>query len=173
MRKKLNYVIFPNSYFAIHFFLYFFVFATISYAQDTVEPKEPHAAQAGNENYAYVIEGRSDPFKPFISLKASTLAERDPNEIVEDDAELTGMRIFEPGQLTLVGVLLTDVGEIALVEDQTKKGYMLKQGDLIGKRGIVTQINKKQVLITETAHTRAGEEIKSTVTMRLKKEGDK
>jgi len=70
-------------------------------------------------------------------------------------------------------VLTSGDAEIALVEDQTRKGYMLKLGDLIGKRGVVTQIEKKQVVVTETARTRAGEEINSTVIMRLNKEGDK
>ncbi len=83
------------------------------------------------------------------------------------------MQLFEPGQLTLVGVMMTESGEVALVEDQTKKGYMLKQGLQVGKRGIVTLIDKHQVVITESARTRAGKEIKSTVIMRLNKEGDK
>jgi len=87
--------------------------------------------------------------------------------------ELSGMRLFEPGQLTLVGTMLSPQKEIALVEDQTKKGYILKLGMPIGKRGIVTHIEPEQIIITETAKTRAGQEIKSTVTMRLNKEGDK
>lgn len=123
--------------------------------------------------YTYVTEGRSDPFKPFISPKAAIPANRDPNEIVEEGKELTGMQLFEPGQLTLVGILTSEAGAIALVEDQTRKGYMLKQGLPVGRRGIVTQIDKQQVVITETARTRAGKEITSTVIMRLNKEGDK
>jgi len=123
--------------------------------------------------YVYATEGRSDPFKPFISPKATTPASRDPNEIVEEGKELTGMQLFEPGQLSLVGIMMAESGAIALVEDQTRKGYMLKQGLPVGKRGVVTQIDKQQVVITETARTRAGKEITSTVIMRLNKEGDK
>jgi type IV pilus assembly protein PilP len=62
---------------------------------------------------------------------------------------------------------------MAFVEDQAKKGYVLKVGTLIGRRGIVTQINPDQVLIEETAKTRSGQEIKTIVTMRLNKEGDR
>ena len=126
-----------------------------------------------NETYVYAVEGRTDPFKPFISKKATTSAGRDANEIIDEKTELTGMQLFEPGQLTLVGILTSGKNELALVEDQTKKGYFLKRGNLIGRRGIVTEIDKQQVVITEIAHTRAGKEISSTVTMRLKKEGDK
>jgi Tfp pilus assembly protein PilP len=143
-------------------------------AHAAVDPKEATITQAvPTEPYVYVVEGRTDPFKPFISKKAATPAGRDPNEVVDEKTELTGMQLFEPGQLALVGVLMSGTGELALVEDQTKKGYILRLGNPIGKRGVVSQIYKHQVVITETAHTRAGKEISSTVIMRLKKEGDK
>lgn len=154
--------------------LFLFIFAAVCGAQETTEKATGGAAETvTSATYAYAIEGRPDPFKPFISPKAATPAGRDPNEIVDESKELTGMQLFEPGQLTLVGVMMTESGEVALVEDQTKKGYMLKQGLPVGKRGIVTSIDKHQVVITESAHTRAGKEINSTVIMRLNKEGDK
>jgi len=143
-------------------------------AQETSGIGGGSTAPAETSNtYAYAIEGRPDPFKPFISPKAATPAGRDPNEIVEEGKELTGMQLFEPGQLTLVGIMISESGAIALVEDQTRKGYTLRQGLPVGKRGIVTLIDKQQVVITETARTRAGKEINSTVIMRLNKEGDK
>ena len=54
----------------------------------------------------------------------------------------------------------------------TGKGYTLNEGTPIGRHGIVTKINLQQVIITETAHTRAGKEIKNTIVMRLNKEGE-
>jgi type IV pilus assembly protein PilP len=123
--------------------------------------------------YTYKAEGRFDPFKPFVALKSSSPTQQDPNEILDDGNELTGMQLFEPGQLTLVGVMLSSQDPIALVEDQTRKGYVLKLGNLIGKRGVVSSIDPRQVVVTETAKTRAGKEMKSTTTMRIKKEGDK
>jgi type IV pilus assembly protein PilP len=123
--------------------------------------------------YTYNAEGRFDPFKPFVALKSSSPTQQDPNEILDDGNELTGMQLFEPGQLTLVGVMLSSQEPIALVEDQTRKGYVLKLGNLIGKRGVVSSIDSRQVVVTETARTRAGKEMKSTTTMRIKKEGDK
>jgi type IV pilus assembly protein PilP len=129
--------------------------------------------QLGDVIYAYNAEGRFDPFKPFVALKSSSPTQQDPNEIVDDGNELTGMQLFEPGQLTLVGVMFSSQEPIALVEDQTRKGYVLKLGNLIGKRGVVSSIDPRQVVVTETAKTRAGKEMKSTTTMRIKKEGDK
>jgi type IV pilus assembly protein PilP len=125
------------------------------------------------DSYSYVIEGRADPFKPFVAIQVVAPAGLDPNEIIDENDQLTGMQLFEPGQLTLVGILSFPASEMAFVEDQAKKGYVLKVGTLIGRRGIVTQINPDQVLIEETAKTRSGQEIKTIVTMRLNKEGDR
>lgn len=125
------------------------------------------------EAYFYNHIGRSDPFKPFVSPVANQIAEQDPNEIIESTQALSGMQVFEPGQLTLVGVLLSSDNELAFVEDQARKGYVLKLGTPIGKRGIVTKIELDKVIIEETAKTRSGQEIKNIVHMSLKKDGDK
>lgn len=124
-------------------------------------------------DYSYKHEGRHDPFKPFVTAKAVSQALLDPNEIVDENLDLSGMQMFEPGQLTVVGVMLTSHEPLALVEDQTKKGYIIKIGTLIGKRGIVTSIDDQKVIVTETAKTRSGKEVKSTIAMKMKKEGDK
>ena len=126
-----------------------------------------------SESYSYTTEGRADPFKPFVSKQAVVPAGLDPDEIVDENSGLSGMQLFEPGQLNLVGIMLSSSQEIAFVEDQARKGYVIKVGTLIGKRGIVTQITPNEVLIEETARTRSGKEIKSTVAMRLNKEGDR
>lgn len=123
------------------------------------------------ETFTYVWEGRSDPFKPFIEPKVATKI--DLNEVVDEDKVLTGMQLFEPGQLTLVAVMEAGGKKIAMVEDDTGKGYVIHEGMLIGRNGIVSQINKdNDVIITETERTRAGKEIVSTIVMRLNKEGD-
>ena len=70
--------------------------------------------------YEYTLEGRQDPFRPFLSPKAATSTGLDPNEIINEPGELAGMQLFEPGQLTLAGVLFSNNDHIALVEDQTK-----------------------------------------------------
>ncbi len=140
---------------------------------DVLEPAVPLLGP-GEENtkpYAYVLEGRPDPFVPFITKKAST-PKLNPNEIIDEDVELTGMRQFEPGQLRLVAVLETGKKKIAMVEDVTGKGYMLNEGTPIGRHGVVSKISLQQVVVTETAHTRAGKEIKNTIVMRLNKEGE-
>lgn len=143
------------------------------YAQENIgEAIANHGPKFADDKYSYKYEGRLDPFKPFVAPKTSTISQ-DPNEIVDEVSEYTGMQLFEPGQLNLVGVMLSSQSPFALVEDQTKKGYILKLGDLLGKRGMITSIDFQGVVVTETAKTRAGNELKSTITMRIKKEGDK
>ncbi len=127
--------------------------------------------QPGTEQYKYILENRADPFVPFITETAAT-AQVDMNEIVDSTEPLTGMQIFEPGQLTLVALMKIGDNDVAMVEDFTGKGYILKEGTKIGRRGVVKDITYNNVLIEETAVTRAGKEIITEVVMILKKEGE-
>ncbi len=123
------------------------------------------------QQFDYQLEGRTDPFTPFISDKAAT-QKIGADDIIEEDVELTGMRQFEPGQLTLVAVMYSGSRRIAMVEDVTGKGYILNEGMPIGRRGVISRIDGEQVTVIETAHTRAGRELETTVVIRLNKEGD-
>ncbi len=140
---------------------------------DSGDPFSVISIEEGETAFEYVMEGRPDPFVPFITEKVVTKI-LNPDEIVDDDyAPLSGMRQFEPGQLSLVAILKGDKrGGVAMVEDVTGRGYMLSEGVLIGRRGVVSEITPRKVLIVETARTRAGKEIKNTIVMRLNKEGE-
>ncbi len=119
--------------------------------------------------FDYQIEDRPDPFMPFITEKATSVT--DMNEIVDDNSEpLTGMQLFEPGQLTLVALLQSGGENVAMVQDFTGKGYVISEGTLIGRRGVVTYIGVNSVTIEETARTRAGKKIVTRQVMTLKKE---
>lgn len=119
--------------------------------------------------FDYLIEGRNDPFIPFISEK-SQAAKMD--EILPIEDQLTGMQLFEPGQLNLVAIVMADENDFAMVEDTTGKGYILRTGMEIGRRGIITSILSNKVTIEETAFTRAGKKLTSNIVMLLKKEGE-
>jgi type IV pilus assembly protein PilP len=122
--------------------------------------------------FEYQLEGRPDPFTPFITDKAAS-QKLGNDEIIEEDFELTGMRKFEPGQLTLVAILSSGNRRIAMVEDVTGRGYILNEGMPIGRRGVVSRIDNEQVTVLEVAHTRAGRKLESQIVMRLNKEGEK
>ena len=121
--------------------------------------------------FTYHLEGRSDPFTPFISDKAEGTL--NPNDIVENEEQLTGMQLFEPGQLTLVALVNTPDQKFAMVEDVSGKGYIIEEGTKIGRRGVVRSIIPNKVLIEETAMTRAGKKLTSDIVMVLRKEEKK
>jgi type IV pilus assembly protein PilP len=145
----------------------------IGYAaeNDTLEQPQPQV-DGSSVQFEYVLENRADPFIPFISEKAAS-STADMNEIVDNNEPLTGMQLFEPGQLTLVALLKKNLADVAMVEDFTGKGYVLLEGTKIGRRGVVKDIAPNAVIIEETAVTRAGKEIITQVVMTLKKEGEK
>jgi type IV pilus assembly protein PilP len=95
------------------------------------------------------------------------------DEIVDSGEPLTGMQLFEPGQLTLVALLKKDGENMAMVQDFTGKGYVLTEGTKVGRRGIVKSFTPQSVIIEETAVTRAGKKTVTEVAMLLKKEGEK
>ncbi len=124
--------------------------------------------------FEYVLEGRPDPFVPFITEKAAVVSGPtvNMNEIIEKKVVLTGMQLFEPGQLTLVALLQSETEDFAMVQDFTGKGYMITVGTKIGRKGVVKKIVPNMVIIEETAETRAGKKIITEVLMSLKKEGE-
>lgn len=120
--------------------------------------------------FTYQLEGRPDPFAPFISEKSISSNKMD--EIVESEEVLTGMQLFEPGQLKLVAIVFEKDNELAMVEDATGQGYAIRPGMKIGKKGIITTITPNQVIIEETSVTRSGKKLIKPIVMLLKKEGE-
>lgn len=164
----------PAKAMAIVLLCSFVLFATAKHLQAATgtDPAEQSSdGQANTEMFEYVLENRPDPFVPFITEKAAT-SSVDMNEIVDINNPLTGMQLFEPGQLNLVALMKNGSEDIAMVEDFTGKGYILTEGTKIGRRGVVKDIALNKVLIEETAVTRAGKKIITEVVMLLKKEGE-
>ncbi|MCX5869765.1 MAG: pilus assembly protein PilP [Deltaproteobacteria bacterium] len=118
--------------------------------------------------FSYQLEGRPDPFSPFITEKAANYME----EVVDGEEALTGMQLFEPGQLKLVAIVLENNAEIAMVEDASGQGYVIRPGMKIGRKGKVTSIDPNQVNIEETSVTRAGKKSTNNIVMLLKKKGE-
>lgn len=138
---------------------------------DNIEAQPQSAVTPIAPPYEYQLENRPDPFAPFITEKAAS-ASVNMDEIIDENGPLTGMQLFEPGQLTLVGLLKRDAEDLAMVQDFTGKGYVITEGTKIGRRGVVKEISPKSVTIEETAVTRAGKKIITEVVMLLKKEGE-
>ncbi len=121
------------------------------------------------DNFVYIREGRPDPFMPYKEAEEVVVEKK--AEVVEEE-ELTGMRKFEPGQLTLVAIVFGTAEPVAMVQDSTNKGYAIRRGTKIGRHGVVVDIVPNQVIIQKTTVTMAGDKRYSKVKMVLKKEGD-
>lgn len=118
--------------------------------------------------FAYRRENRSDPFVPFITQETG------PTQVApEEDAPLSGMQLFEPGQLTLVAILVSGQQALAMVEDSTGMGHIIRVRDKIGRRGEVKAIVPNAVVIEEWSLTSSGSKRFATNEMFLRKEGDK
>jgi len=85
---------------------------------------------------------RRDPFRPF------TLDLR-PKETTEEF--LTPLQRYELQQLQVVGVLLDLEPPRAMVQDNSGMGFIVTPGTLIGRRrGVVTDIQPRQIVVEET-----------------------
>lgn len=118
-------------------------------------------------SFEYQVEDRPDPFMPFISEKI--VQSTDPRS----SENLSGMRQLEPGQLSLTAILFTETNPMAMVEDSSHKGYVIRRGTRIGKSGIVTDILPNAVIIKVQSSYSTQEQKYTTVEMILRKEGEK
>ena len=139
-------------------------------ATGQVTDTAPLEIKKSTSQFEYQIEGRPDPFLPFVTERSTSNDNSD--DIVDENLQLTGMQLFEPGQLTLVALMVAGGERLAMVQDFTGKGYIIKQGIKIGRRGVVADIIENKVIIEETARTRGGKTLTNQIAMVLKKEGE-
>ena len=121
------------------------------------------------DKFQYKLEGRPDPFLPFLS-KNSGADKIDEGPAGDPEKPLTGMQLFEPGQLKLVALLKIGNKNVAMVQDVTGKGYRLDENMPIGRYGMINRITEEQIEITEKYTTKTGRLVTKDITMRLKKE---
>ena len=121
--------------------------------------------QEADETFLYEREGRADPFVPFIQERV--VATEAPVE------ELTGMRKFEPGQLSVVAIVMSASDRFAMVQDSNNQGYIIREGILLGRTGVVEAIVPNKVVVKNYTYNLAGDKIYKTVEMVLKQEGEK
>lgn len=117
------------------------------------------------DGFVYRQTGRPDPFLPFMTTLQPAGEEEDPEE-------LTGLRRFEPGQLRLTAIVLGAGGPLAMVEDASGLGYIIRAGTAIGRSGRVERIAAGRVVIRQEMVSWTGESQYRTVEMVLNPEGE-
>ena len=121
--------------------------------------------QEDEDSFVYIREGRNDPFVPFI--QEQVVATEVPIE------ELTGMRKFEPGQLSVVAIVISPNDSFAMVQDSNNQGYLIRKGILLGRTGVVEDVVPNKVLVKNYTYNLAGDKIYKTVEMVLNQEKEK
>jgi len=121
--------------------------------------------QEAEDAFVYTREGRNDPFVTFV--KERVVATVVPVE------ELTGMRKFEPGQLSVVAIVSSSDDAFAMVQDSNNQGYIIREGILLGRTGVVEAVVPNKVIVKNYTYNLAGDKIYKTVEMVLKQEGEK
>ena len=130
----------------------------------------PATTLQGYHQFDYKFEARPDPFLPFFNSKKPSDEKTSEEKKNTTNEVLTELRKFEPGQLRLVAVMAFKDKNIAMLEDVTGKGYLVEQGTLIGRHGIVSSIKPDLLLVTETYETTTGRKVVNEIPLRMQKQ---
>jgi len=118
-----------------------------------IEAKKEKAA------YSYDPTNKVDPFKSFIVVK---------KELEEKEKPKTYLETLDVSQLTISAIVLSSKTQWALVRDSKGDGHVIKVGTPIGRRrGRVTRILEKEVVVTEYYQDIRGREKVRDISMKL------
>lgn len=114
--------------------------------------------------YIYQPKGKTDPFLPFLKGFAKPKIRRKPN------VPLTPLQKFDLSDFKLVAVVWGNFGRKALIEDNSKKGYIVEKGTLLGRNnGRVIKIEENKIVVEEEREDALGNYVMVPVEMRLPK----
>jgi type IV pilus assembly protein PilP len=138
--------------------------------------KEPESTGTKDEEQKvskriYDPTKRIDPFLPlFREDNKETVADKTDKSKRKKRIPQTPLEKISLNQLKLVAIIRSSSGNKALVEDNTGKGYIIKNGTYIGlNSGIVTQINASSVIVEEEIENLLGELILQNTEIKLQK----
>jgi type IV pilus assembly protein PilP len=131
----------------------------------------------GSEKKGSVAQRIYDPkerIDPFIPLFKAENKETATDQIGKTKRKKripqTPLERVSINQLKLVAVIRASTGNRGLVEDNSGKGYIIKNGTYIGlNSGIVTQINADSVIVEEELENLMGELILQNTEIKLQK----
>ena len=127
--------------------------SVIPAAGNTAVKQKPAAKKKGLPP-AYDPEGKTDPFKPLFKEQPD-LPKRKKKK--KRRIPRTPLEKVALSQLKLVGIILAQSGNLAMVQEASGKGYVIKKGTYIGlNSGKVVQIRKDKVVIEEEIENLVG-----------------
>jgi type IV pilus assembly protein PilP len=116
-------------------------------------------SMAPSEGFAYDPVGRRDPFRSFIL-----------DRLKEEDAETKGpLEEYDLSQLEVAGMVWRGNKRRALVIDPSGQGYVVEEGDKIGKNdGRVLEIGDSMMRVREEYVDFHGEKTTKEIDMRIR-----
>ncbi len=127
----------------------------------TINSQEEHSSV----NAFSMQEGWAiDPFEPALRDKPRKTTSK------RKSTPRNPLERLDPSQLKLVGVMLSDKGNKAIVEDASGKGHVIREGTYIGTNaGQVSQILKDRVIIEEKIEDAYGKMVTHKRILKLNK----
>jgi len=117
----------------------------------------------------YNPSGKVDPFVPLFQEKSVAKALVAGSKR-ERSIPRTPLEMIELNQLKLTAIIMSSLGNKALVEEASGKGYVIEKGTLLGtKWGKVSEIKKDTVIVDEQEESVTGEITVQRKEMKLQK----
>ena len=125
------------------------------------------AGEGAQYIYSYMPMGKRDPFRSPIGDKPKN----EDNTQTPEAGCSEPLCAYELEQLALVAVVSGDANPVAMLEDPTHTGHIIRRNTKVGKQGgKVTQILRDCVVVTEYYLTPDGKKNPNRVNLCVKKE---
>ncbi len=123
-----------------------------------------HMAKAPEIDFEHL----RDPFQSYLELVRQRLAEK-RKALTESDRPREPLEAFDLSALKLVAIYRMGNRQVAMVEDTTGKGYVVRPGSRIGQHGgKVVRIEKDSIVIVEKAIAPNGDIVDREVRMTIR-----
>ncbi len=121
--------------------------------------------------YFYDPKGKLDPFQPLFATEAQRMPATKKKGKKKERLPLTPLQRIGLSQLKLVGIIVSPIGNKALVEEPSGKGYIISTGTYVGTNfGRVKKVLKDRVIVEEKVEDFSSGEMKpQTKELRLQK----
>ena len=121
----------------------------------------------------YNPEGKLDPFASLYKEKPITVSTTGQKLLQEPRRPLTPLEKVDLSQLKLVAIIRALSGNIALVEEASGKGYVIKKGTYIGTRsGKVGKILPDRIIVEEESEDFSGKVSVREIEVKLNPSGE-
>lgn len=115
------------------------------------------------------FSNKKDPFKPFIAVEAAPQQKARPM-VRARTGELLPIQSYDVNKFKVAGIIIGLKENTALITDPTGRGYVVKEGMLIGNNnGRISRITPSAIMVVEIYRDETGRIKKQTIMLTLSK----